>query len=138
MPLLESTHWSDVREWSSIVLQSNPFPLIWLACRWLSPLAIIVAISALIAYTTTTAFTATQTVEPGARTVFAGPSQLSDSDVGFRSVLTEFIEPKSAVMQVRCPDDPSYVADIRVDNVQALDTIREGNCEMRPLADLGD
>jgi hypothetical protein len=116
------------REWRCFTLLSTLSQSLWVACKWLSPLVLVVAISALIACATTTAVFPVQGVVP------TGPSQPPEMDVGSDSVITRLVEPQGVVTRVSCPDNPSYVADLRVDSVMALDLVTEGQCEMTPLA----
>ena len=125
--------WSAWRESGFVTLQPNLFLAMWLACRWLSPFAITVAVSALIACTAATALAPRLAVESSAGIASAGLSQPPDADIAARSVLSQFVEPQGASMRVSCPGDPNHAADVRVDDVQALDIITEGNCEMRSL-----
>ena len=110
------------------MLRSPPFCR---ASRWLAPWAMVFALSCMIAYAATTALAITLAGESSPSVAVGAPSKSPDEDAAARIARTRFANSYGLVMRVTCPDDPGFSADARVDSVQALDVLAEGNCEMR-------
>jgi hypothetical protein len=99
-----------------------------LACRWLLPWAIILAISACIAHAAAAMLAPALTIETGTRVTADEQSAPAEDNKRPTWFMVQSAETSSAMTRVSCPSEPDVITDVQIVSLQDLDLLMASQC----------